>query len=76
MPDWKELQDGDVVGTTDMSPTGDLLVATIFLGRMFLQSVLEGPRVTLAWHKAGCSTPYGVTEFIVERPRHDHNQAA
>ena len=45
-----------------MFPTGNLLVTTIFLGREFsLELAQRLPCVTLAWHKASCSTPFGVT---------------
>ena len=48
-----------------MSPTGDLLVTLIFLWGRILLSLLRGrARVALAWHKAGSSTPFGVTILL------------
>ena len=46
--------------TTDMSPTGDLLVTLIFLWGGVLSSLLRGPRV-LHWHgtKPGAAHPLG-----------------
>ena len=45
-----------------MSPTGDLLVTLIFVVGRCPRELAQGPsRVALAWHKAGRSTPFGVT---------------
>ena len=45
-----------------MSPTGDLHVTLIFLWGGVSLELAQGPsRVALAWHKAGSSTPFGVT---------------
>ena len=48
--------------TTDMSPTGDLLVTLIFsVGRCPLE-LAQGPsRVAPTLHLVGRSTPFGVT---------------
>ena len=47
---------------TDMSPTGDLLVTTIFLRGGFALGLAQGSSsVTLALHKASCCTPKWVT---------------
>ena len=44
-----------------MSPTGDFLVTYFSLGGCLLELAQELPRVALAWHLAGSSTPFGVT---------------
>ena len=36
--------------TTDMSPTGDLLVTSIFAGKCLHELALEPSCVALAWH--------------------------
>ena len=47
-----------------MSPTGDLHVTLIFLWGGVSLELAQGPsRVALAWHKAGSSTPFGVTNI-------------
>ena len=52
-----------------MSPTGDLLVTSIFLwGGCLLELAQELPRVALAWHLAGSSTPFGVTGAALVDP--------
>ena len=53
--------------TTDMSPTGDLLVTNFVLGKCPLE-LAQGPsRVALAWHKARGITPFGVTNIRMSR---------
>ena len=55
-----------------MSPTGDLHVTLIFLWGGVSLELAQGPsRVALAWHRAGSSTPFGVTMSILNS---DFNQ--
>ena len=57
---WSSVVSVLISVTTDMSPTGDLLVTLIFLWGGVLSSLLRGPRV-LHWHgtKPGAAHPLG-----------------
>ena len=46
-----------------MSPTGDLLVTFFGMGRCLFELAQEHSRVALAWHTAGRSAPFGVTNY-------------
>ena len=41
-----------------MSPTGDLLVTSLFAGKCLHELAQKPSRVALAWHQASGSTPY------------------